>query len=132
MTAPDVKPAGQKKPKRKKPARQNWSAQCDAVFGRLVRAPGRCVECGSTYNIQCAHGLSRRYRATRWDLGNAFPLCQKCHMFYTYRPLEWDAWLLDHWGRELYDELKCRALLGAKVDLKAKLAELRELEACAA
>lgn len=112
--------------------RQNYQKQADAVFGRIIRAPGVCMACGSSRYIQCAHGFSRRYAPTRTDLRNAFPLCRGCHVYWTHRPLEWDEWLLDTWGEVLYDELRELALSGVRVDWKQRLAELRELERKAA
>lgn len=89
----------------------------DRLFSVLVRADGTCVHCGATDSLQCAHGFSRRYRNVRWDRRNAFCLCQRCHMFFTHRPLEWDEWLVDRWGAELYGEIRARALSGERVDL---------------
>lgn len=108
--------------KSRKKTRQNYSAQCDALFGKLVRLPGRCVICGSTDRVQCAHGFSRRYRAIRWDFRNAWPMCAAHHYKYTLNPLEWDDWLLDTWGELLYAEMRALALSGERPDLK-KLAE---------
>lgn len=108
--------------------RQNYMARCDVIFGRIVRAPGVCVECGRTQFIQCAHGFSRRYLPTRTDFRNAFPLCRRCHVFYTHRPLEWDNWLRNRWGDEEYAELRALSLSGTRVDWKQRLGELHELE----
>ncbi len=82
----------------------------DKLFSILVRDAGACVNCKTTDRLQCAHGFSRRYRNVRWDMRNAFCLCVRCHMFYTHRPLEWDEWLLDRWGFELYYEIRKLAL----------------------
>jgi len=116
-------------PPRKKPSKRATAKQCDAVFGRIVRAPGICMNCGSTEVIQCAHGFSRSYRATRWDRRNGFNLCRKCHMHYTHRPLEWDAWLRRLWGDRLYDEMRALALTHLCPDLDELFAELKAIEA---
>lgn len=115
--------------KRKKRPRQNWSAQCDLIFSRLVRRPGRCHICGSTERLQCAHGFSRRYRAVRWDFRNAWCLCAKDHVFYTHHPLEWTEWLREQWGDVLYAEMLALALSGVRPELKELLAQLRAIEA---
>lgn len=98
----------------------------DVLFGKIVRAPGRCIECGGSNRIQCAHGFSRRYRAARWDTRNAFPLCAGCHFKFTVRPLEWDEWLRDRWGAELYDELRALALRGPLPDMNTLVRDLRD------
>lgn len=89
----------------------------DRLFSVLTRSGGECLHCGAHERLQCAHGFSRRYRNVRWDPRNAFCLCQGCHLFFTHRPLEWDEWLLNQWGADLYAEIRSLALSTAKVDL---------------
>lgn len=97
---------------------------CDTLFSKIVRSRGFCENCGATDNLQCAHGISRRYRNIRWAEDNAFCLCASCHVFYTHRPLEWEDWMRAH--DVDYDGLKRRALSIDKVDVAAVLAHLRE------
>jgi hypothetical protein len=87
----------------------------DEVFAQQVRASlgGACwafgegrVLCNGA--IQCAHIMSRRYHAIRWDKTNAVPLCMAHHVFYTYKPLEWEQLVRDA-GVD-YDHLRWRAL----------------------
>lgn len=116
----------QDKPKkRKKPKKQSQLKQADALWGQLIRAPGRCIECGSTSNVQAAHCIGRAYRKVRHDPRNGVPLCAHHHVFWTHRPLEWDDWLRAHWGQELYDEMRDLALNGPRVDLKKTIENLR-------
>ena len=90
----------------------------DALFSKIVRArSGACVNCGSVERLQCAHGFSRRYRNARWDYRNAFCLCAGCHMFFTHRPIEWDNWLRERWGGDLYDEIRALAQQTTKVSV---------------
>jgi 5-methylcytosine-specific restriction endonuclease McrA len=103
------------------------SKEADALFGKIVRSPGFCRYCGSTVAVQCAHGFSRRYRATRWDLRNAWPLCRACHMRFTHNPLAWDEYLLETWGQALYAEMRALALNGPTPDPRDIVAELRPI-----
>ena len=133
MTARNIAKPQQKVRKPKKPPRQNLSAQCDALFSKLVRRPARCYLCGSTDRLQCAHGFSRRYRAIRWDFRNAWCLCARCHKYYTEHPIEWDDWLRETWDDQ-YDLMRGLALEPAvsadsRPALKSLLADLRALEA---
>lgn len=98
------------------------------MFGRIIRAPGICAQCGTSEFIQCAHLWSRSYRAVRWDTRNAVPLCRKCHVYYTHRPIEWDQWMLAWWGLELYTEMRMLALTHRSPDLPELLESLRVLE----
>lgn len=121
-------------PKKAKKARKKGKTKsqvdvCDELFGKIIRSPGRCIgRCNGQPRgaLQAAHGFSRRYRATRWDERNCFPMCQGCHLYWTLRPLEWDEWLREHWGEELYEELRVLALTGRNPDLKETAARLRE------
>jgi hypothetical protein len=120
---------------KKKPSRAAATRKCDELFSKIVRSVGYCVNCGSTSFLQCAHGFSRGYFATRWDDRNAFSFCRVCHVFYTHRPLEWDDWLHERWGDDLYDEIKALSLTHVKPDVFEVKAELAlrwaELEAAA-
>ncbi len=128
MTRPverlDVTPILKAK-KRKTPKKKSLAKQADILWGKLIRAPGRCCICGSTQRIQAAHGISRGYHATRLDPRNGFPLCASCHVYYTHRGLEWTAWLKEQWGEDLYSELHDRALSYARVDLKVTVESLK-------
>lgn len=113
------------RPKSKRRKAKTPMKACDELFGRIIRARGRCEVCGTPHDLQCAHGFSRRYRAVRWDERNAFALCRGCHLKYTVRPLEWDEWLLDRWGAVLYEEMRRLALHGRNPNLKEEAARLR-------
>ena len=120
------------KPQKK---RMNLTKKADALFSKITRAGGVCEighvsKCPSG-NLQCAHGFSRRYLATRWDFRNSFSACAGCHYWFTERPLEWECFLRERWGDERYDELRALALRGPKPDfdelipaLEARLAEV--------
>lgn len=100
-------------------------AKADRLFSIAVRSVGLC-ESGRIEHkgpLQCAHGFSRRYLATRWTRENAFCLCAGCHVFYTHRPLEWDNWLRDRLGVRYWD-VRAGAL-GGDVDISETLARLK-------
>jgi hypothetical protein len=124
------KPARSKRPrKQRKTGRAALGRLADKLCGQIVRARGVCEGCGgfgSQAVLQWAHGLSRRYHATRWNLLNSFCLCRSCHYRWTLRPLEFDEWLRDVWGQLVYDELRRIALKNEPVDLEATVAKLRE------
>lgn len=105
--------------------KQNRTAACDALFGKIIRSRGVCAACGQTWDLQCAHGFSRRYRALRWEEDANFCLCRGCHMKYTHRPLEWDEWLKERWGEDRYWELRNIALTHPNPDLDETHARLK-------
>jgi hypothetical protein len=117
---------------RKKPARQRKTTpaamkrKADALAGALVRARGACESGRPEHSgpLQWAHGVSRSYRAVRWDLRNGFCLCAGCHAFFTYRPLEWTEWMIQRLGQSVYDDLRRRALAGKKRPMDEVIAEL--------
>ena len=66
----------------------------DRAFSLRIRArDGRCLACGTTVNLQCAHIVSAVYPATRWNEDNAITLCRADHKKFTEWPLIWEAWL---------------------------------------
>ena len=109
------RPASKPKSKRRSP-KANWMRKADTAFSKFVRArDGRCLACGSTEFLQCAHIISRSYKAIRVDELNAVCLCRSCHLKFTHKPLEWVEWVEDNYpGR--WAELKAKALAYEKVD----------------
>ena len=99
--------------------------KCDQTFSQIIRSRGCCENCGAPANLQCAHGFSRRYRATRWDARQCWALCRGCHYLFTVRPLHWDEWMRDVMGSDLYAEIRHLALTGPNPDLAETLARLR-------
>lgn len=74
--------------------------EADAMFSRYIRDRDEGCRAAGTNSgptcsgyLQCAHIISRRYRAVRWDEDNAVALCAAHHMFWTHRPLEWVVWV---------------------------------------
>lgn len=112
--------------------RQNYMKKADVLFSKIVRTrDGRCVAAGTDTTeckgvLQCAHIISRSYKAIRCNLDNAVTLCQAHHMYYTYRPDEWKWWvdtnLPNRWRRLMKEALEYR-----RVDWKARHQELKEL-----
>ncbi len=115
--------------KRKPTKLTTLTNECDRLFSQIVRRKGFCVSRRSARHggvLQCAHGFSRGYHAVRWDVRNAWCLCQACHMYFTHHPLEWDLWLQETWGEELYDEMRALALTHRKPDVRELVLVLRE------
>jgi len=97
----------------------------------------RCVRCGDSFGLQCAHKVSRRYLATRWSPANAVALCVKCHMWQTHNPLEGDEFFdglvsyIDSGHFHLYsplrmDQLRQHALNDPVPDLDDVISHLKE------
>lgn len=85
-------------------------ASLDKWFSLIVRSIGYCQCCGRTDMLQCAHIVSRRYLGVRWAFDNAMCLCAACHMRFTHRPIEWDAYVTETIGEAAYADIKRRAL----------------------
>jgi hypothetical protein len=119
-------PARTKRPRKlRKGKRASIARECDRLWSLIVRSRGRSEISGSTENLQGAHGFSRSYKATRWLPLNGFALTQAEHVYFTYRPLEWDEHLRKSWGQPVYDELRAIALKNEKQDMPAVLAKLK-------
>ena len=79
--------------------------------------------CGDGHGLEAAHGISRWYRGTRFDLRNGFCLCHCCHRWMTDHPQEWKAYLRAELG-PVYEELKQLARAKTTPDYEAVIAVL--------
>lgn len=133
---PIPKPSPQPKAKKRlkrgaRPRKQRKSTpakiarEADRLWSLLVRARGHSEISGKTEHLQAAHGISRRYRNTRWLLLNGFALTRAEHVYYTHRPLEWDEYLRKAWGELAYNEMRLIALRTTSPDVAAELARLQ-------
>lgn len=113
--------------KAKRSVQQSAKNKADIVFSKIVRNVGRCENCGTSFNLQCAHYLSRRYSNIRTDFDNAFCLCSGCHIYFTADPTAWADWAIAQRGRETYDRLREAANKRSEVDWPAELLRLREI-----
>lgn len=130
MTARPKPSPAKRKPKRQGPA--YWKKRADELFSRHIRARDeRCqaagtdhVTCGGV--LQCAHIIPRRYETIRVHPDNAIALCAGHHVYYTHRPLEWEAWVeLEFPGR--WARLRKEALSGRKVNWQDEFESLKRL-----
>ena len=79
------------------------------LHAELVRSRGACQRCGSTWSLQCAHIVSRRYSATRTDERNAWCLCAACHLHLGLHQFDHVEFANQTIGPELYAELREKA-----------------------
>lgn len=101
---------------RRPPSKPRFMEKADRAFSKYIRArDGKCLSCGSSEFLQCAHLITRSYKSIRVNELNAVALCRSCHVKYTHKPLEWRQWVETRYpGR--WDELKGVALEYGKVD----------------
>lgn len=108
----------------------NATVKADVEYSRIIRASGQCDAAGVDFDcagyIQCAHIISRRYRATRWsiDPDNAIPLCSAHHVYWTHHPLEWEDYIRATYPG-LWEELRSMALHGKPEKAADALARLK-------
>lgn len=129
------KPEHRPKKPRKRPRRQRKSTpaqlarKADKLWGHIVRkdiCEAFAIGPKCSGPLQAAHGISRRYRHTRWLPINGFSLCAAHHFYYTNRPLEWEDYLRESWGATVYNQLRLIALRPFAVDVGTALESLRE------
>ena len=91
--------------------------QADDLFREIVNKKYNsiCVNCNSKYHPQVAHLISRGYYTVRWDINNAVILCSSCHVKFTFKPLQWEQWIIKRIGQFEYDNLKRKALTYQKI-----------------
>jgi hypothetical protein len=99
---------------RRKTSRADLVAEADRLFSRFIltrygamvycEACGAgamvyCEACGAEVATDCGHGVPRASYATRWDPGNAWALCRRCHNSFGNSPA-WRAWRVRRLGEE--------------------------------
>lgn len=126
---------------KKKPPVKKLRDKADRLWSLLIRQrDGVCQRCGRGREeivLQAAHVISRRYKAIRWDERNGIALCMGCHHWGHKQPVEFDWWVQDLIGKDVYETLRAEALdyVGElkRLDLEEVIgnlqAKLAELEA---
>jgi hypothetical protein len=118
MPYPKPEKTEKKKKRRKLGVKTKLLREADKLFSLKIRSTGHCERCGSTFMLQCAHIVSRRYKQVRWNFNNALCLCSGCHVYFTHHPLEWEIWVIDQIGESTYKELKEKALQHGDINLE--------------
>lgn len=74
--------------------RTQLKKKADILFSKWIRARDRkCLMCGKTTNLQCAHIITRANLTLRYAPDNAVTLCWGCHIQKWHRsPLEGVTW----------------------------------------
>lgn len=108
--------------------------EADRIFSLYIRKRDQVCQasmggvlCGLPYDLQCAHLISRRYFALRWNPENAVALCTFHHKKWTEDPLGWDDWCAEHVGAEDWEAMKFRAQRGGMPDLGIVIEDIRAL-----
>lgn len=110
--------------------RKHATAKADELWGRLIRKDGceidhaKYLRCGG--RIEACHGFSRGYRAIRWSLLNGWSGCAAVNYFADTHPLQWDQWLRDQWGMDVYEQMRQAALNGREPDLAEVIGDFEE------
>jgi hypothetical protein len=100
--------------------------EADRLFSLVIRRRDRrCQICPTDRDLQAAHLASRGYYAVRWAEENAVALCRADHKRMTHAPLEWDVWVAERLGADVWDALKRRARAGGMPDLGWTILGLR-------
>lgn len=77
--------------------------KADILFSKYIRQrDGRCLKCGKTGNLQCAHIIGRRNYRLRYDPQNSISLCYACHIHWAHKePLDFTDWLEETYPERL-------------------------------
>jgi hypothetical protein len=103
--------------------------KCDDLWGKLVRARGRCERCGKTTNLQAAHIISRSHGKTRHLLENGVCLDAGCHIFWGHKnPDEFVDFIRETRGQDIYERLREIANGSEKPDYEKAYQILKEAE----
>ena len=80
-----------------------WKALC------LIRDDFKCQYCGSTFDLQVHHIISRVKKSVKYDLENGITLCKRCHTKISVNPnsrIEFLIWYIKKFGIEKLEDLE--------------------------
>src|SRR3990167_3949240 len=88
--------------------------RCEKSMKEAVRRRDKkCQVCGSTRRLQVDHFISRRNKATYYDINNLTLLCSRCHYFKSFGYQDYDMKVADvvflREGVDVVDELRKKA-----------------------
>ena len=106
--------------------RVDYMAQADALFSKLIRSRGVCESDRPSHsgNLQCAHIITRGYKSIRTLEEKALCLCQGCHVYFTFHPLEWELFIESRFPGRM-GMLRERALKYERVDWRVEVKKLK-------
>jgi len=88
----------------------------DIKFSKMIRIRDKwtCQRCGAekapnSQGLHCAHGFTRRTKATRFEPSNALALCYGCHQFVDSHAAEKEALFRLRFGNDEYDRVAALA-----------------------
>jgi 5-methylcytosine-specific restriction endonuclease McrA len=86
--------------------------ECKKLYRDLILSKygAKCMRCSKTFGLQISHiEPVGRYRKLEFDLDNAIPLCQACHLWWYHKnPMEAADWLKKTLPKEQLDRLALR------------------------
>lgn len=111
--------------------RKDHMREADEYFSEYIRVrDGHCIAQGWKFpcsgSLQCAHIITRSYKAIRTDPGNAVALCASHHRYVDLHPLE-KADFFEERFPGLQERLKKVALEYGKVDWAEQAAKYQRL-----
>ncbi len=105
----------------------------DRVFSQWIKKRDNytCQRCGKYYGtpaqgLDCAHYVSRRNEAVRFDPDNACALDFGCHSYFHQNPKEHELFMIGWLGKEAFDLLQIRRRKVVKKDDKAVILKYKE------
>ncbi|MDB4567445.1 recombination protein NinG [Pseudomonadales bacterium] len=85
--------------------------RCWKLLSRLVRGDAycKCITCGKVApakEMHAGHFIHGKTKKTYLDRRNVHPQCVSCNMYKSGNLGEYALYMIDHYGREVIDELK--------------------------
>lgn len=85
---------------------------CSRYRGAVKKPNGeivnQCITCGRVMpvaKLDGGHFIPRGCHALRWDEYNVNPQCQSCNRFRDGAYIEYSKWMIDKYGKEMFDEM---------------------------
>ena len=123
-----IRSKGRKRTSKRRKERLSLMKQCVILWARWIKRNERCEFIGQMVgrdlhvqcfgNLQAMHGFGKKvYPGVRFAAWNGFSGCASVHSYFTWREPEWQNYLRNRWGSELYEARLRAAMETRKYDL---------------
>lgn len=95
----------------KEMSKSKLKADCDCLFDLIILARyGKCLDTGVKIGLVCMRIIPAKYMSVRWEYANGICLSYDSARYFRNNPLEWEQFIMEHYGDSFLRKLKAKAL----------------------
>jgi hypothetical protein len=95
----------------KSPSKSDLKNICDRLFEAIIISRyGKCLDTGVKTDLTCMRVIPAQYMSVRWEYANGICLGADSARYFRNNPLEWEQFIMEHYGDSFLRKLKAKAL----------------------